>query len=149
MALESVDEVGDSPVPGLVHGYPDKALFLVTLSSFRDVFSILLLKEDKLASSICPVYCHLCTGSYSVGAETESHISLEAMGEGFPYVEKTSTVQDVVVSGGDSFYLELGQIIRIGAASFNPLYQEVKIRFKGFGCLSESILVARVTRFGI
>ncbi|KAK5113982.1 hypothetical protein LTR62_003105 [Meristemomyces frigidus] len=97
---DSLHEDDDSPVHGLVHRYPDKALFLAT--------------------SICPVYCRFCTRSYAVGLDTESvkKASLkpkrshwETM---FDYIEKTPAIQDVVVSGGDSYLLQPDQLQLIG-----------------------------------
>lgn len=52
LTLDSLYEQKDSPVPGLIHRYTDKALFL-TVSS-------------------CPVYCRFCTRSYAIGADTET-----------------------------------------------------------------------------
>ncbi len=49
--LDSLNEQRDSPVPGLTHRYPDRALFL-TLDT-------------------CPVYCRFCTRSYAVGLDTD------------------------------------------------------------------------------
>ncbi|KAK6439369.1 hypothetical protein LTR95_004416 [Oleoguttula sp. CCFEE 5521] len=100
LTLDSLHEESDSPVPGLVHRYPDKVLFLAT--------------------SVCPVYCRFCTRSYAVGADTESITKhslkparrrWDAM---FEYIEKTSAIQDVVVSGGDSYYLDPTHLTRIG-----------------------------------
>ena len=51
LVIDSLEEVSQSPVQGLVHRYPDKALFLVT--------------------SVCPVYCQYCTRSYAVGLDTQ------------------------------------------------------------------------------
>jgi lysine 2,3-aminomutase len=51
LRLDSLAERKDSPVPGLTHRYPDKALFLPV--------------------DTCPVYCRFCTRSYAVGADTE------------------------------------------------------------------------------
>jgi len=51
LALDSLAEQGDSPVPGVVHRYFDKALFLPL--------------------DVCPVYCRFCTRSYAIGGDTE------------------------------------------------------------------------------
>ena len=51
LRLDSLHEQKDSPVPGLTHRYPDKALFLPLDS--------------------CPVYCRFCTRSYAIGGDTE------------------------------------------------------------------------------
>ncbi|OQN96799.1 hypothetical protein B0A48_17359 [Cryoendolithus antarcticus] len=100
LTLDSLHEEGDSPVAGLVHRYPDKVLFLAT--------------------SVCPVYCRFCTRSYAVGADTESVTKhslkparrrWDAM---FEYIEKTPQIHDVVVSGGDSYYLDPSHLTRIG-----------------------------------
>ena len=48
LSLDSLHEQEDSPTPGLVHRYPDKALFLPL--------------------DVCPVYCRFCTRSYAVAA---------------------------------------------------------------------------------
>ncbi|KJX93231.1 l-lysine 2 3-aminomutase like protein [Zymoseptoria brevis] len=100
LSLDSLHETEDSPVPGLVHRYPDKVLFLAT--------------------TVCPVYCRFCTRSYAVGNNTESVVKVsqkptrkrwEAM---FEYIEKNPSVQDVVVSGGDAYYLQPEQLQLIG-----------------------------------
>jgi lysine 2,3-aminomutase len=81
------DPVGEEkfmPVPGVVHRYPDRVLFLVT---------------DRCAS-----YCRYCTRSrlvsnaqdYSFHPELESSLS---------YIEKNSSIRDVLLSGGDPFIL--------------------------------------------
>jgi len=68
------------PVPGLVHRYPDRVLFLVT---------------DRCAS-----YCRYCTRSRVVSGvgEQELHTDFD---EAFRYLEKHTEVRDVLFSGGD------------------------------------------------
>ncbi len=68
------------PVPGLVHRYPDRVLFLVT---------------DRCAS-----YCRYCTRSRVVSGVGEQH--LETQWEpAFRYLEQHTEVRDVLLSGGD------------------------------------------------
>jgi lysine 2,3-aminomutase len=69
------------PVPGLVHRYPDRVLFLVT---------------DR-----CAAYCRYCTRSRVVSGagEQELHTDFEAA---FRYLEKHTEVRDVLFSGGDA-----------------------------------------------
>jgi len=69
------------PVPGLVHRYPDRVLFLVT---------------DRCAS-----YCRYCTRSRVVSGagEQELHTNFE---EAFAYLEKHTEIRDVLFSGGDA-----------------------------------------------
>jgi lysine 2,3-aminomutase len=77
-------EDGAMPVPGLVHRYPDRVLFLVT---------------DRCAS-----YCRYCTRSRVVSGvgEQELHTDFE---EAFRYLERTTSVRDVLLSGGDALLL--------------------------------------------
>lgn len=69
------------PVPGLVHRYPDRVLFLVT---------------DR-----CAAYCRYCTRSRVVSGvgEQELHTDFE---QAFAYLEKHTEVRDVLLSGGDA-----------------------------------------------
>ena len=72
------------PVPGLVHRYPDRVLFLVT---------------DRCAS-----YCRYCTRSRVVSGvgEQELHTDFE---EAFRYLENHVEIRDVLLSGGDALLL--------------------------------------------
>ncbi|KKA30122.1 hypothetical protein TD95_002004 [Thielaviopsis punctulata] len=100
LTLDSLHEEADSPVKGLVHRYTDKALFLPT--------------------SVCPTYCMFCTRSYAVGADTETVTkaslkpSRKRWDAVFEYIESTPVLQDIVVSGGDSYYLQPEHIAMIG-----------------------------------
>ncbi|KAL1893462.1 hypothetical protein Cpir12675_004070 [Ceratocystis pirilliformis] len=100
LTLDSLHETSDSPVKGLVHRYTDRTLFLPT--------------------SVCPTYCMFCTRSYAVGANTEqvTKASLKptrsTWESAFSYIENTTTLRDVVVSGGDSYYLQPDHIDMIG-----------------------------------
>lgn len=98
--LDSLHEQADAPVPGLTHRYPDKALFL--------------------ALDTCPVYCRFCTRSYAVGTNTEEveKVSLKASAErwetAFEYVASRPELEDIVISGGDSYQLRADHIRTIG-----------------------------------
>ena len=81
---DMVDPCGEDshmPVPGLVHRYPDRVMFLVT---------------DRCAS-----YCRYCTRSRVVSGvgEQEFHTDFE---EAFRYLEAHTEVRDVLLSGGDA-----------------------------------------------
>ena len=80
---EFADPCGEDshmPVPGLVHRYPDRVLFLVT---------------DRCAS-----YCRYCTRSRVVSGVGEQH--LETQWEpAFRYLEQHTEIRDVLLSGGD------------------------------------------------
>ena len=80
------------PVPGLVHRYPDRVLFLVT---------------DRCAS-----YCRYCTRSRVVSGVGEQH--LETQWEAaFKYLERTPQVRDVLLSGGDPLIFSDERLERI------------------------------------
>ncbi len=84
MMEDSLAEDRHSPVPGLVHRYPDRVLMLVTTQ--------------------CASYCRYCTRSRIVGdpSATFSRQEFEAQIE---YLKKTPQVRDVLLSGGDPLTL--------------------------------------------
>ncbi len=100
LTFDSLGEQSDSPVKGLTHRYEDKALFL--------------------ALDTCPVYCRFCTRSYAVGSSTAAaeKVSIKASRERwdriFDYLRETKQIEDVVISGGDSYRLKARQIKEIG-----------------------------------
>ena len=81
---DSLSEDAHSPVPGLVHRYPDRVLMLVTTQ--------------------CASYCRYCTRSRIVGdpAATFSRAEFELQLE---YLRRTPQVRDVLLSGGDPLVL--------------------------------------------
>ncbi|KAI0882703.1 kama family protein [Annulohypoxylon maeteangense] len=98
--MDSLNEKSDSPVDGLVHRYPDKALFLAT--------------------SVCPTYCVFCTRAHDVGPDTEmiskgpARMSRERIDNVFKYIESQEGIHDIVVSGGDAFYIQPNLLEEIG-----------------------------------
>jgi lysine 2,3-aminomutase len=98
--LDSLHERADMPVPGLTHRYVDKALFL--------------------ALDTCPVYCRFCTRSYAVGIDTEEvskfqlKVNAERWQRTFDYIRSRPELEDIVISGGDSYQLRAEQITQIG-----------------------------------
>ena len=81
---DPLSEDHHSPVPGLVHRYPDRVLVLVT---------------DQ-----CGSYCRHCTRRRLVGAKQQI-MSLEAMDRVIGYIAAHSQVRDVLISGGDPLIL--------------------------------------------
>ncbi|MGD0536113.1 MAG: KamA family radical SAM protein [Verrucomicrobiota bacterium] len=86
-AWEMSDPCGEdshSPVPGLVHRYPDRVLFLVT---------------DR-----CAAYCRYCTRSRLVSNATgyDFHPEFDRQ---IDYIARHPEVRDVLLSGGDPFLL--------------------------------------------
>jgi lysine 2,3-aminomutase len=74
-------EERDMPVPGITHRYPDRVLFYTTHN--------------------CPVYCRHCTRKRKV-ADPSSSSANKQLEDGLAYIEKTKTIRDVVISGGDA-----------------------------------------------
>ncbi len=81
---DPLGEDADSPVPGLVHRYPDRVLLVVT---------------DQ-----CPSYCRFCTRRrlVSSGRERFSRRKIDAMVE---YIRQHGEVRDALISGGDGLFL--------------------------------------------
>jgi lysine 2,3-aminomutase len=90
--MDPCAEDENSPVHGLVHRYPDRALLLVT---------------DK-----CAVYCRYCTRRRMVGS-SEKCITEEDLDEAIAYIQATKKVRDVLISGGDPLLLEDDHLERI------------------------------------
>jgi len=118
LTLDSLHEQADAPVPGLTHRYPDKALFL--------------------ALDTCPVYCRFCTRSYAVGVDTDEveKVSLKATEErwerAFRYISERPELEDIVVSGGDSYQLKARQITLIGNKLLElPNIRRIRFATKG------------------
>ncbi len=84
MMEDSLAEDRHSPVPGLVHRYPDRALMLVTTQ--------------------CASYCRYCTRSRIVGDPnaTFSRAEFELQ---LDYLRRTPQIRDVLLSGGDPLTL--------------------------------------------
>jgi len=88
--LEDIDAEEDplheddmSPVPNIVHRYPDRALFLI--------------------NSQCGLYCRFCTRKRKVG--NSEKISMRNLESAFQYLSEHSEISDVILSGGDPLML--------------------------------------------
>ncbi|NOQ45166.1 MAG: KamA family radical SAM protein [Desulfobulbaceae bacterium] len=82
--IDPLDEENLSPVPNLVHKYPDRALFLVC--------------------SECAMYCRFCTRKRKVG-RAEMVITDETIRQGLNYLKRTPQIREVLLSGGDPLML--------------------------------------------
>lgn len=78
--VDPLHEDGDSPVPGLTHRYPDRALLLVT---------------DQ-----CSMYCRHCTRRRFAGHH-DSALPMTQVDNAIDYIAKTPVIRDVLISGGD------------------------------------------------
>lgn len=80
--FETADPLAEdaaSPVPGIVHRYPDRVLFLTTHE--------------------CALYCRHCTRRRIVG--DQQAVSTPMLDAALDYVRRTPAVRDVLLSGGD------------------------------------------------
>jgi lysine 2,3-aminomutase len=90
--VDPLDEENLSPVPNLVHKYPDRALFLV--------------------SSHCAMYCRFCTRKRKVG-RVEMTVNDATIQTGLDYLEKNPQIREVLLSGGDPFLLSDNRLEKI------------------------------------
>ena len=125
--LDSLHERANSPVPGLVHRYADKVLFLT---------------QDR-----CPVYCRFCTRSYAVGLDTEDvrkeHVGAQGgrWEQAFEYLRNHPQVEDVVISGGDSYSLRAEQVRLIGNTLLDiPHIRRMRFATKGLAVMPMKLL---------
>ena len=85
-AIDPLNEDADSPIPGLVHRYPDRVLFLTT--------------------GFCAVYCRYCTRSRMVGNPGgEYRFSMPQWEQAIEYIRQHREIRDVLLSGGDPLTL--------------------------------------------
>jgi len=83
-ADDPLGEDGQSPVPGLVHRYPDRVLLLVL--------------------DFCSTYCRYCTRSRVVG-HGAIYPSRSRLERAIDYIRSATSVRDVLISGGDPLTL--------------------------------------------
>jgi lysine 2,3-aminomutase len=91
---DPLHEDKDSPVPGLTHRYPDRALLLVT---------------DK-----CSMYCRHCTRRRFAG-QNDCSLPMNQIEKAIEYISNTPKIRDVLLSGGDALLIsdeKLEQIIK-------------------------------------
>jgi lysine 2,3-aminomutase len=87
-AGESADPIGDdthSPVPGVVHRYPDRVLLKVTHT--------------------CAVYCRFCFRREMVGPGKPNALSPARLDAALAYIAATPAIWEVILTGGDPLML--------------------------------------------
>ena len=118
LTLDSLKEQEDAPVPGLTHRYQDKALFLPL--------------------NTCPVYCRFCTRSYAIGVDTETvekvnlKVNPARWEQAFEYIASRPELEDIVISGGDTFNLAAKHIETLGMRLLDiPNVKRMRFATKG------------------
>lgn len=81
---DPLHEDGDSPVPGLTHRYPDRALLLIT---------------DQ-----CAMYCRHCTRRRFAG-QNDGAQPVDRIDRAIEYIRNTPVIRDVLLSGGDALLM--------------------------------------------
>ena len=119
-ADDPLGEDGDSPMPGLVHRYPDRVLLLVT--------------------DFCSSYCRYCTRSRVVGhggiAPGEARLAAA-----FDYIRRTPAIRDVLISGGDPLALSDERLDWI----LSSLRRIPHVEFLRIGTKMPAVLPQRIT----
>ncbi len=85
---ETDDPIGDSahsPVEGIVHRYPDRALLKLTTT--------------------CPVHCRFCFRKAMIGPASAGQLPRDALDEAFGYLARTPEIWEVIITGGDPLAL--------------------------------------------
>lgn len=82
---DPLGEENDSPVPLIVHRYPDRVLFMVT--------------------GFCSAFCRYCTRSHMVSKKDKMHATSSQIDEAIAYIKNHNEVRDVIISGGDPLTL--------------------------------------------
>lgn len=85
-------EERDSPVPHVVHRYPDRVLLLVTLK--------------------CATYCRHCTRRRTVGEE-DRMITEPQLQAALGYIRSHTEIRDVLISGGDPLMMSTEKLEHI------------------------------------
>jgi len=117
---DPLHEVGDSPVKGITHRYPDRVLFLIT---------------DQ-----CSMYCRHCTRRRMAGTNDNS-LPGEDIENALDYISRTPKIRDVLISGGDSFLVN-DDSIEFLLASLRRIPHVEIIRF---GTRTPVVLPQRIT----
>jgi lysine 2,3-aminomutase len=95
---ENADPIGDdahSPVPGIVHRYPDRVLF-------------------KLVH-VCAVYCRFCFRREMVGPGKAAALPEAAYREALDYIRARTDIWEVILTGGDPLMLSPRRLAEIMA----------------------------------
>ena len=125
MPGESDDPLGedhDAAVPGLVHRYPDRVLFLTT--------------------GFCSTYCRYCTRSRMVGGGGEYTFSLAQWQRAIDYIAAHPQIRDVLLSGGDPLTIATDKLEWL----LSRLRAIKHVEFLRIGTKVPLVLPQRVTR---
>jgi lysine 2,3-aminomutase len=95
---ELADPIGDaahSPVPGIVHRYPDRVLLTLL--------------------HVCPVYCRFCFRREKVGPGAEAVLPADQAESALDYIAAHPAIWEVILTGGDPLALSPRRIAAVMA----------------------------------
>jgi lysine 2,3-aminomutase len=119
-ADDPLGEDGHSPVPGLVHRYPDRVLLLV--------------------HDFCATFCRYCTRSRVVG-HGQLRPQEDRLQKALDYVRRTPAIRDVLISGGDPLVLSDERLEWI----LSQLRGIPHVEFVRIGTKAPAVLPQRIT----
>jgi lysine 2,3-aminomutase len=90
---DPLDEARLSPVPGIVHRYPDRVLLKLT--------------------HVCPVYCRFCFRREVVGPRGPQALAGRALEAALGYIAATPAVWEVILTGGDPLMLSARRVAEV------------------------------------
>ncbi|MBR0557795.1 lysine-2,3-aminomutase-like protein [Ciceribacter sp. L1K23] len=99
MPDELTDPIGDhahSPVPGIVHRYPDRVLLKIV--------------------GVCPVYCRFCFRREMVGPQGDGNLSGHELADAIAYIAETPEIWEVILTGGDPLILSPRRLREVAVA---------------------------------
>ena len=117
---DPLNEENLSPIPCLIHKYPDRAVLLV--------------------SRECASYCRFCTRKRKVGTD-DMVISPALLDAAIEYIRTTPEIVDVLISGGDPFMLPDVQLEQI----LHRVRAVLSVRIIRIGTRMPCMLPARIT----
>jgi len=90
---DPLDEERLSPVPGVVHRYPDRVLLKLTHA--------------------CPVYCRFCFRREVVGPGGPQALTDAALGKALEYIAAKAGIWEVILTGGDPLILSPRRVAEV------------------------------------
>jgi lysine 2,3-aminomutase len=121
-ANDPLGEDSHTAVPGLVHRYPDRVLFLV--------------------SPTCSTYCRYCTRSRMVGSSGDYEFGTGQWEKALAYIGEHPEIRDVLLSGGDPVTLADDRLDWL----LSRLRRIRHVEFIRLGTKAPVVLPMRITR---
>jgi len=118
---DPLSETNDSPVPLIVHRYPDRVLFLAT--------------------NFCSTFCRYCTRTHMVSQQDKVHSTQAEWDRALDYIRQHHEVRDVLISGGDPLTLSDNRIEYL----LSKLHEIKHVEFIRIGTKVPVVMPQRIT----